>query len=88
MAEDDAWTSPSELAEYAYCPRARWYRRHPPPGAPDRAAAARRRAGLRYHHRILSAERRRSEHGGAYWTGLLLGLLLVGLGLLWALHLS
>lgn len=38
------WLSVSDLAEYAYCPRAQWYRHHPPDGptsaASERSAAA------------------------------------------------
>jgi len=54
----------SELAEYAYCPRAWWYRRSPPPEGPSPAGERRARVGERYHARTLSAERRRDAWAG------------------------
>ncbi len=86
MAEADGWSSPSDLADYAYCPRSHWYRRHPPAGGPSPAAVARSRAGIRYHRRVLSAERTRSQRGATYWAGLLLGLALLAMALLWTLR--
>ena len=84
MAHEDGWTSPSDLADYAYCPRAHWYRTHPPERGPSPAARRRSRDGLRYHRRVLSAERRRAERGSVYWAGLLIGLALLAGGLLWS----
>jgi len=86
MEPDDGWTSPSDLADYAYCPRSHWYRHHRPAWGPNRVAMARVRGGLRYHRRTLTAERRRAERGAAYWVGLLAGVGLVVGGLAWLFH--
>ena len=86
MARDDGWTSPSDLADYAYCPRSHWYRHHPPARGPSRAAQARSRFGVRYHRRVLRAEARRERHGTAYWAGLLVGLVLLLAGIAWIFH--
>ncbi len=86
MAGRDGWTSPSELADYVYCPRSHWYRSHPPPGGIGPEAAAHSRAGIRYHARTLSAERRRATSGTTYWVGLLVGVALVVGGFLWAFY--
>lgn len=85
MAADDRWTSPSELADYAYCPRSHWYGRRPPPGGPSGRSTERSRAGLRYHRRVLTAERHRSERGTAYWAGVVVGAVLVLVGFVWVL---
>jgi hypothetical protein len=87
MEPEDGWTSPSDLADYAYCPRSHWYRHHPPQGGGAPEAAERARAGVRYHERTLTAERRRAEHGAAYWFGILIGLGLVVGGMAWLFHL-
>jgi hypothetical protein len=86
MAPDEAWTSPSELADYAYCPRSHWYRNHPPAVGPSAASEARSQRGVRLHERRLGAERRRAERGRAYWVGLLIGVVLITGGLVWALR--
>ncbi len=86
MPPEPGWSSPSDLADYAYCPRSHWYRHHPPPGGPSRSAEARAEGGVRYHHRVLTAERHRAERGPAYSAVLLVGALLVGGGLWWLFH--
>ncbi|MGD0250796.1 MAG: hypothetical protein ABSB97_07945 [Thermoplasmata archaeon] len=86
MDPDALWTSPSELADYAYCPRSHWYRRHSPSSGPSASSTERSRAGVRYHRRVLTAERRRAERGAAYWAGILLGVVLVAVGVLWFLR--
>ncbi len=86
MDPDVAWTSPTDLADYAYCPRSHFYRHHPPVGATRGEADGRRAAGERYHGRVLSAERHRAERGSAYWIGLLVGVLLVLVGIAWFLY--
>jgi hypothetical protein len=86
MDEPDAWTSASDLADYAYCPRSHWYHDHPPDGGPDRGARRRAEAGRRFHDRELSGERRRAEHGGAYWAALVLGVLVCLGALAWIFH--
>ena len=79
------WVSASELAEYAYCPRAWYYRSHPPPGG--RTAAGRRSAaaGEAYHGRTLDAEWARERSGAAYAYLLLAGLAVVIVGVVWIL---
>ncbi|HXY46496.1 MAG TPA: hypothetical protein VEK13_01175 [Thermoplasmata archaeon] len=86
MDPRDEWTSPTDLADYAYCPRSHWYRHHPPARGPTAYSSGRREAGERYHSRALTAERRRAERGSAYWIGLLVGVLLVVIGVAWLLH--
>jgi len=86
MDEPDAWASATDLAEYAYCPRAHWYHDHPPAGGPSRGAQRRADAGRRFHARELAGERRRAEYRGAYWGALVVGVLLVLGALAWIFH--
>jgi CRISPR/Cas system-associated exonuclease Cas4 (RecB family) len=86
MDTPDGGVSATDLAEYAYCPRAHWYRDHPPAGAPDRGAQRRADAGRRYHAHELGGERRRAEHGVAYWGALLLGAVLFLGAVVWIFH--
>ena len=86
MADSDRWVSASDLAEYAYCPRAHWYHEHPPPGGRGRSAERRADAGRRFHARELGGERRRAEHGAAYWAALLLGAALFLGAVVWIFH--
>ncbi|HTT15477.1 MAG TPA: hypothetical protein VMG81_06870 [Thermoplasmata archaeon] len=86
MTDGDGWVSATDLAEYAYCPRAYYYREHPPVGGPSRDGQRRAAAGARYHARTLGAERRRAEHGGAYWVALVLGVLVALGGIAWWLY--
>ncbi len=74
------WTTPSDLAEYAYCPRAHAYRQQhgPPP------ASAGSVAGTDYHERSLVAERRRADHPVALWLVALTGAALLLAALLFA----
>jgi len=83
VARDGGWVSASDLADYAYCPRAHWYAEHPPPDGPTTASRERSDRGRRYHAEALGAERRRDAHGAAYWTALLVGVLLVLGGIAW-----
>ena len=85
MEPDDGWTSPSDLADYAYCPRSHWYRHHPPPEGPSPASQRSARGGVRYHDRVLTGERHRAERGGVYLAVLLLGLALAIGGIWWIL---
>jgi CRISPR/Cas system-associated exonuclease Cas4 (RecB family) len=78
-------TSPSELADYAFCPRAHWYRHHPPAGGPSPEALRRAEAGTRYHARTLRATRLRAERGPTYWLLVVVGAAAVVGGLLWLL---
>ena len=75
------WVSASELAEYAFCPRAHHYARHPAqaPIAPE--APERRAEGERWHERTLAAEVD-LERGGYRRAAWLLGLAVGLLGLL------
>lgn len=86
MAPPDDVVSATDLAEYAYCPRAHYYREHPPAGGSGRRAQRRADAGRRYHARELGAERRRAEHGAAYWGALLLGTALFLGAVVWIFH--
>jgi CRISPR/Cas system-associated exonuclease Cas4 (RecB family) len=86
MDPDGTWTSPSDLADYAYCPRSHWYRHHPPAKGPSNFASGRRRWGEQYHFRTFTAERHRDERGGAYWVAVLAGLGILVLGVAWLLH--
>lgn len=83
MGADDGWTTPTDLADYTYCPRSHWYRHHPPAGGPSRPSQRRALVGVRYHDRVLAAERHRAERGAAYWAVLLLGVALAGMGAWW-----
>ena len=85
MGQDDGWTSPSDLADYAYCHRAHYYRHHPPATGPSRTSRDRSQFGVRYHRRVLLAAERRERRGVAYWGTLLLGLGLLLAGALWIL---
>lgn len=72
MADARPWVTPSDLAEYAFCPRALHYRRtRDDPGS---KAATR---GVAYHRRRLSSERRREALGGVPWVAVALGAVLV-----------
>ena len=86
MGDPGAWTSASDLADYAYCPRSLWYHDHPPDAGPSRAARRRAESGQRYHARELTGERRRAEHGGAYWAALAVGVVLLAGALAWIFH--
>jgi CRISPR/Cas system-associated exonuclease Cas4 (RecB family) len=86
MATQRSWASASDLADYAFCPRAHWYHDHPPPEGPTSAHRARSAAGVRFHTVALTAERRHATYGGAYWVGLLVGVLLLLGGLAWLFH--
>ena len=86
MRGPDDWVAVSDLAEYAFCPRAHWYRTHAPPEVRDRRVARRSREGERYHARHLAAERRHAEFGAVYWGALLGGAALVLGALAWILR--
>ncbi|MGD1098908.1 MAG: hypothetical protein ABR888_00980 [Thermoplasmata archaeon] len=83
MGPDGRWTTPSDLADYVYCPRSHWYRHHPPPEGPSRSSERSALGGVRYHDRVLTAERHLAERGGSYWGVLLLGVALAALGVWW-----
>lgn len=71
----DSWVSASDLAEYAFCPRAQWYRRHPPREAPSEAATRSARAGESYHAASLGREVDREARGsGGAVFAILVGL--------------
>jgi CRISPR/Cas system-associated exonuclease Cas4 (RecB family) len=71
----------SDLADYAYCPRSFWYRKHPPAGGPTRRSRAAQVDGERFHARTLTRRFRRERRSGLGWVlvggGLLLCLLAV-----------
>ncbi len=76
MARAPPFSSPSDLAEYAYCPRARFYRERY--GAPPSTPAA--LSGVAFHDRVLRGTRRRADRHRAYWGIAAAGLLLVLVG--------
>lgn len=80
MGPPRGYTTPSDLAEYAYCPRAREYRRtfgDPPPSVPAVQ-------GIAFHARELRAVRRRHDRAGLYVLGAAAGAALLLLGV-WGL---
>jgi CRISPR/Cas system-associated exonuclease Cas4 (RecB family) len=86
MDRDAGWTSPSDLADFAYCPRSHWYRNHPPPEGPTRSSQLSALVGERYHERILTGELHHEQRGGAYLALLLVGVALAVGGVWWILH--
>ncbi len=76
MGASTDWSSPSDLAEYAYCPRARYFRQRC--GEPPATDAA--RAGEAFHERVLKGTRRRADHGRLYWALALIGAALAAVG--------
>ena len=75
-----AWVSVSDLAEYAYCPRAQWYRGHPPVEPPSPSSVRSAHRGTAYHQEHLSAVARLEARGPGWGiAALLLGLLVLGL---------
>jgi CRISPR/Cas system-associated exonuclease Cas4 (RecB family) len=56
----------SDLSEYAYCPRAFWYRHHPPDVPPLAEEVRRQRSGTRYHQRQLAVELAVERHRGLW----------------------
>ena len=77
MEGEPPWTTPSELAEYTFCPRAHFYRRQG--NSPPSPAAS---SGVAYHQRRLASERWRDEHRSAPWLAVLAGAVLCVLALL------
>ena len=77
MASGPPWTTPSELGEYAFCPRACHYRREG--GGASSPEATR---GSVYHRRTLASERWRDEHRAAPWLAVAVGLVLITLAML------
>ncbi len=76
MGRPAGYTTPSDLAEYAYCPRAREYRRtlgDPPPSVPSVQ-------GVAFHVRELRGVRRRHDRAGLYLLGAVAGVALLVLG--------
>jgi CRISPR/Cas system-associated exonuclease Cas4 (RecB family) len=71
----------SDLAEYAYCPRAYWYRRHPPAEGPSPSSRVARAGGERYHARTLTARYRRERWSAVWWVLVAAGLFLFLLAL-------
>ena len=76
------WVTASDLAEYAYCPRAFYYRLR----RPDAPETARSSSGRRYHARVLGAERWRADHPAALWAGVVLGVAVAALGVVGAVR--
>lgn len=78
--ETDAgeWATVSDLSEYAYCPRALYYRRHPDDAQLAPGSALRSARGTRFHEVGLSAvERREAQGAGPAAVALLIGLAIV-----------
>jgi CRISPR/Cas system-associated exonuclease Cas4 (RecB family) len=74
VARERSWTTPSDLAEYTFCPRAHYFRRHGE--APSSPASE---AGVAYHARQLGSERWREEHPLAPWLAVVVGVGLLAL---------
>lgn len=62
------WVTASDLAEYAYCPRALWFRWHPPPEGPAPASRSDRTRGDRFHDSELGRRARRERWSGVGWV--------------------
>lgn len=67
----EAYRSASELGEYAFCPRAQYYRHHPPGGPPNPQTEQDVARGDRYHERSGAAILRRQRSARA-WVWVLL----------------
>ena len=77
------YVTASELADYAFCPRAHYYAHHPGGRAVADGALERERAGVRYHTGTTRSDRRWAETSPLPWLLVLLGgVLLVAVGLL------
>lgn len=83
MDPETPWASASDLAEYTYCPRAYWYRKHPPRGEIPNGANRRAEIGRRYHARELHAERSRESNALAYLALAAIGLSLLAIVGVW-----
>lgn len=79
------WVSASDLAEYAYCPRAHYYQHHPPEGGSDSELERRSLDGAGYHERVARRVERTERLGKAAWIMMALGgvLLLIVILSLW-----
>jgi CRISPR/Cas system-associated exonuclease Cas4 (RecB family) len=82
MESSGEWLSASDLAEYAYCPRAAWYRRHPPRGVDLTEPARGESYGERFHERTLRADEQRDRSAAGYWALLIVAILLI-VGAVW-----
>lgn len=79
----EGWVSASDLAEYSYCPRALYYRRHPPAEGPTPASVVRAQQGRARHDRALVRTHEREAHLGRYIGLTALGVALALAGGLW-----
>jgi hypothetical protein len=71
--------SVTELSEYAFCPRAHYYRMHPDGTPPAPGSRAQELGGVEYHRRTLGRERAWSEASPWPWiAALLVGLAVLG----------
>jgi hypothetical protein len=70
----------SELAGYAYCPRAWWYDAHPPAEGRTVESGRQTRDGVRYHVRTLGADRRRASWARAAGVVVVTASLLLAAG--------
>lgn len=78
------WVTASDLAEYAYCPRAHWYRTHPPPEGPAPSSVRSRATGEQFHARLLTTRYRREHWSPVWWILAGAGAFLVLLSLVLA----
>ena len=77
MPDRGRWTTPTDLAEHVFCPRALYFRRHGDPPAGPAASA-----GEAFHRRELSAVRWRDDHRSAPWLAVVAGLALLAVAAL------
>jgi hypothetical protein len=81
---DTRWASASEMAEFAFCPRAHYYSQHPPEEGPTPESVVARSDGIRFHGRTMAADQFVERSGALGIALLLLALCLIaGVGLWW-----
>lgn len=75
------WCSASDLAEYAFCPRAFYFRHHPPDAGIAAGSQRSRDAGHRYHVQRAVGVRNREDRGGAWAAAAVVAVLLLAVAI-------